>query len=182
MPAVREGFGKMRDNQHWLATFAFIAVCLVATWILAEPQGVPTLAPPKVSLLKYQPAMCPPVGICLPVNYVRCRDADTPVVSFPGSDREWAVRLLECWVDDTPGDRSTKAVVYADSVCRQSKGLRLFVPFEQAGKPIKHPTDLFTFDRILGYLYVSDGRTLNELVVESGFATTVKPSKHDGSR
>lgn len=165
----------MKDKQHWLATFCFVAVCIAATWILAEPTGTPTLAPPRTALLKYQPPTCPPVGFCIPVNYVRCRDADTPVVSFPGSDREWAVRLLECWVDDAPGDRSTKALKYADSVCRESKGLRLFVPFEQEGKPIRHVMDLFTFDRILGYLYVSDTRTLNEAVVERGYATTTKP-------
>ena len=162
----------LRDAVVGMVVVGAIACAVALSFGSAEP----TPAPPRASLLKYQPAKCPPIGICLPVEYVRCRDADTPVVRLPGSDREWAVRLLECWVDDAPGNRATKAMVYADSVCRQAKSLRLFIPFEQDGKPIKHVMDMFTFDRVLGYLYVSETRTLNEAVVERGYATTTKPN------
>lgn len=122
------------------------------------------------------PHYCPPAGICVPVTYRRCRDGDTVEVSLRGSRWIWAVRLLECWVDDKADKEFREAATdYAHAVCQDSDDLRLFVPFDR-NKPIKNLLDLFTFDRVLGWLYVASDQTINAMMVQMGFATKEKPA------
>lgn len=124
-----------------------------------------------------QPVICPPFGICVPVIYRRARDGDTIEVSLPQSRWIWAVRLLDCWVDDHGTDEFRRdSTAYAESVCQGADRLVLFVPFNVT-KVLRNILSMFTFDRILGYLYVTNDRTLNEMMVTRGFATFEKPRK-----
>ena len=130
------------------------------------------------------PTMCPPIGLCLNVQLVKLRDADTPVVRVRNSPYEWAVRLLECYVPEknrgTPEQReiARKAGVYAESILTGADDdLRLYVPPYGDGPSESHGINLlklFTFDRVLGYVYVGPSQTLNRMLVDAGYASTTK--------
>lgn len=117
-----------------------------------------------------QPHTCPPVGLCLPVEYRRCRDGDTVEVSLHQSRWVWAVRLLDCWCPESRDPGGPEATAFAVTVLEDCDDLRLFVPFDPERR-IQNPLQLFTFDRVLGYLYVTSTRTLNQMIVDAGHGT-----------
>ena len=121
----------------------------------------------------------PPLGLCVPVNFVRARDGDTVIVRLPHSDYEWAVRLLHCWViDKTDADKTAKKRI--EQVCDDNANLVLFVPLPTGSKdtPIVNLVrSLFTFDRVLGIIFTDDHTSINDTLVREGFATTMKPPK-----
>jgi len=117
--------------------------------------------------------ICPPTGFCLDVDYVRARDGDTFVFRIPGSAFEWAIRLIDCWVEDNSA-ADNAATEFADDVLNNAELIRVWIPAP------KHRTNLLknlTFDRILGYVFVESDKTLNEMIVERGWGTTTKPDK-----
>ena len=115
---------------------------------------------------------CPPVGLCLHVDYVRARDADTIEVRIHGSAFVWAVRLLECWAPPLRSDVGARGKAFVEDILEDesSQELRLYVPPPKGQQPLK----ALTFDRILGYLFVDDTTTLNQMVVSAGLASTTK--------
>lgn len=125
------------------------------------------------------PHLVPPHGVCVSVEYVRLRDADTPVVKIRGGQWEWAVRLLGCWAPEMTDRRQGIVVAegrdFADQTLRAAADLHLFVPFgalPNFGQA--NPFELTTFDRILGWLFVGPSQTLNEMLVRRGFAASKK--------
>lgn len=117
----------------------------------------------------------PPYGLCLPVKCRRIVDGDTVVVAFAGSDREWSVRLLDCWAPERNTVEGQAAKLFAQRVIDEAADeLSLFIP---APPDAKHPLDLFTFGRILAQIFVGTEDTLSEIMVRSGHATKDKPPK-----
>ena len=114
----------------------------------------------------------PPHGICLPVEYRRCRDGDTIVVSLIGSSRVWNIRLIDCWCQELhePGGREAKQ--YAEKLLTLCSDLSVFIP---ALHDTHNLLANITFDRIPGHLFVTHNRTLSEMMVAGGHATKEKP-------
>lgn len=116
----------------------------------------------------------PPAGLCLPVEIVRCRDGDTVEVSLRGSDRVWAIRLIDCWCKETRGEereQGLKAKAYAEQLLSQCRNPHVFIP---SPADIHNLLKNLTFDRIPGYIYLDGGSTLNQLMVLGKMATRTK--------
>ena len=111
----------------------------------------------------------PPYGLHMPVELVKVRDGDTIVVRRLGSSLEWPVRLLECWAAEKYTDDGKEAKAYLETLIAGEQ-LSLYVPFDGVERSVM---DLFTFDRVLGYIYTSKG-DLSELMVSAGQATKEK--------
>ena len=117
----------------------------------------------------------PPYGFSSPVKYLRCRDGDTVVVSLSGSNRRWAIRLLDCWCPESHKPGGTEATLYAEKLLSECSELSLFVP--RPDNVFELLKSLFSFDRLLGHLFISKDQTLSEAMVEAGHATKEKPKK-----
>jgi len=114
----------------------------------------------------------PAYGLCLPVQYVRCRDGDTVVVSLYDSEREWAIRLINTWCVEMHEPDGKEAKAYAEKILSGCNNLALYIP---APHYLKNLLQNLTFDRIPGWLFISETRTLNEIMVAQGYATETKP-------
>lgn len=117
----------------------------------------------------------PTLGLCLPVSVLKVRDGDTVLVRFPQSEREWAVRLLDCWCPElSSADQRQQAAAAKEflwEVLTTGDGdLLLHIPPPESGNLLK---DLVTFDRLLGYLWRGD-ICVNQLMVAKGYASTRK--------
>lgn len=121
------------------------------------------------------PPKRPPAGICLPVELVRLRDADTVEVRVPGSVYKWAIRLLDCWAAEPHTDAGRAATEHARRLIDDAEGLYLYVPVPEVSSHLL--TNLLgsaSFDRLLGHLYLDDTTTLSAALVASGHATATK--------
>ncbi|MCP4571439.1 MAG: hypothetical protein GY838_03735 [bacterium] len=114
------------------------------------------------------PANMPPLGLCVPVEFRRCRDGDTPVVSFRGSTREFAVRLIgvDCPERNTPEGKEAHA--FCQDVLEGAERLVLYVPRPPNCDNLI--ARLLSFDRILGFLYVDTGHAVNDMLLVAGHA------------
>jgi len=112
---------------------------------------------------------CPPTGLCVHVRYRRCRDGDTVEVSTRHSDRLWAIRLIDCWCPELREEGGHEAKEFAESVLSGADDVYAYIPEpDNAVSLLKN----LTFDRIPGYLFVGAGRSLNEMLVDAGHATS----------
>jgi endonuclease YncB( thermonuclease family) len=116
----------------------------------------------------------PAYGLCLHVKYARCRDGDTVVVSLVGSEREWAIRLIDTWCPELSEPGGKEAKVFAEQILTQCEDLAVYIP---APHDIHNLLANITFDRIPGHLFVSETKTLNVMLIEAGHATPHKPKK-----
>lgn len=98
------------------------------------------------------------------------RDGDTIVVRVPNSSREWAVRLKDTWCPELSEPMGKKAKEYAEKAINDSKFLALQLPLPEGVNPLKS----LSFDRLVGYVFISPTMTLNELMVYTGHASTIK--------
>jgi endonuclease YncB( thermonuclease family) len=117
----------------------------------------------------------PTPGLCLPVSVLKVRDGDTVLVRFPQSEREWAVRLLDCWAPElSTGEQRQQAAAakeFLKEVLANGEGdLLLHIPPPESGNLLR---DLVTFDRLLGYLWKGD-ICVNHLIVAKGYASSTK--------
>ena len=121
------------------------------------------------------PDLFPPAGLYLPVEMHALRDADTIVVSVPGSQWQWAVRLADCWAPERHTEEGRRAEAFAHELLTANraagKELRLFLPAPTGRQLLK----ALTFDRLVGWIYLDPLRTLNEALVAAGHATRKKP-------
>jgi len=119
------------------------------------------------------PTRCPPAGLTIPVTYERARDGDTIEVRIRGSAFVWAVRLLDCWVPELRTEVGQQARDFVVDVLHRLDpiDLRLFIPAPETSNVLR---DVFSFDRVLGYLYVSSSTTLNQMLVQRGLASSRK--------
>ena len=116
----------------------------------------------------------PPWGLATPATIVRVIDGDTIEVEIR---RRLTVRLLDCWAPETrTKDSAEKARglkakrSLAATIARTGPEVTLLVPSDGDGDL----SDLFTFGRILGRVWLADGRELSELMVSRGLATRRK--------
>lgn len=114
----------------------------------------------------------PTPGLVLSQVTVRnIRDGDTLTVSVSGSDREWAIRLIDCWCPERYSDEGKKATAFVEETLRNVDSVMLHIPEPE------HVTNLLrnlTFDRIPGWIWISEYQTLNDLIVERGFGFRTK--------
>lgn len=121
------------------------------------------------------PRECPPLGLCLPAQFVRARDADTIEWRVPGSAFVFASRLIDCWAPEKDGgNQFTRAIArqgteFTTAACA-GRELRVYIPLPKGPQPLKS----LTFDRIPSYVFVDDDTTLNVLLIENKFASTTK--------
>ena len=113
----------------------------------------------------------PPTGISVPVELVRCRDGDTIEVRLSGSIFIWAVRLIDCWCEESGTARGDEATRIIEKELKNAESLKLYVPFRETANFLKN----FSFDRVLGHIYVSERKTISEIMVSYGLASKTKP-------
>jgi len=121
---------------------------------------------------------CPPFGICVPVEPLRVRDADTLEVRVAGGSLAWAVRLVDVWApelrrgDADSRDLAREAKRWLERfVADHADDLRLHVALPTDRNILK----ALTFDRVVGTLYVgADGDSVNRQLVARGFASSTK--------
>lgn len=127
------------------------------------------------------PTQRPPTGICVPVEYERARDGDTIEVRLCGGALTWAVRLIDCWCPELHrGSDDSRRVAragrdYVNETLRSadSGDLHWFVPLPKGSVSGANILKLTSFDRLPGYLFIGS-KTLNQILVERGFASTAK--------
>lgn len=124
------------------------------------------------------PKDCPPAGLCLPMDYVRTRDADTIEARLRGSAFIFAIRLEETWgpelLDADPQRREVarKGKEWVKQFCEANPHLIVFVTFQGLQQPLKR----LSFDRVPAWVFVMPDAsdTLNEMVVRNGFASSTR--------
>lgn len=83
----------MRDIRHWLATLCFVAVCIAATWTLAEP--TPTLAPPQQHESEREAAfrLAAKYGITSPANEIDVRLGNGAEADYLPANSEYVYEI-----------------------------------------------------------------------------------------
>jgi len=115
----------------------------------------------------------PAYGLCLPCNYRRCRDGDTVEISLPGSDRRWAIRLIDCWAPETHEAGGPEAKAYIEQLLDRANGrLSVWIP---APRHVENLLRNLTFDRIPGRLFIGTDFDVSEAMVRAGHATADRP-------
>lgn len=117
----------------------------------------------------------PPYGLCLPCQVVRVIDGDTVIVSFKASEREWKLRLINCWCAEMNTADGKRAKKGAEDFLRGVTTTSVFIP---APRNAINLLSNLTFDRIPAYLYLDHELTLNEALCLAGFATSQRPKKN----
>ena len=107
------------------------------------------------------------------MSYDRCRDGDTIVVRVNGSAFTWAVRLIDCWCPELRAPKGYAAKKYVEEILQQidPSELRLFIPAPSSANLLR---ELLSFDRVLGHIFISPTQSLNELLVQFGYASSTK--------
>jgi len=106
-------------------------------------------------------------GLHLPCQYLRCRDGDTVEISLYGSDRIWAIRLIDCQAPDRGEPGRDEAKAHAEQLLENAELVTVSVP--TPADPL-HLLKNLTFDRIPARLWISDDETLGERMIKDGFA------------
>lgn len=116
----------------------------------------------------------PPPGWTENADMVRIIDGDTAVFEIK---RTFSVRYLDCWCGETnskdPVERKLgiEAEKYVQTLRQQNPGKwRVEVPLEG----VDEIGDVLTFGRVLGYVYLPDGRCVNDLLVAMNLAGRTK--------
>ena len=110
----------------------------------------------------------PEPGINTRCKVVDVYDGDTLTVEIKYTVK---VRLLDCWAPEVRGENKEEGFKSRDHLRKivLNKEAILSVPSEKANSL----DDLFTFGRVLGYIWV-DGKNVSKTMVEDGYA---KPSR-----
>lgn len=120
----------------------------------------------------------PPLGLCVPVEYVRCRDADTVVVKLRTS-QQVAVRLIDCWAAEAGTREGDRASDYCERLLADAREQNLpmvaWFPLacDRDKSGVIDLTDMLkalSFDRVPGRLFVGD-RDLSVILVAEALAT-----------
>ncbi|MGD9634486.1 MAG: thermonuclease family protein [Pirellulales bacterium] len=111
------------------------------------------------------------------MKLVRVRDTDTVEVQVVGGSLIWAVRLLDVWAPELRrGDEESKQLAREGKAWLESylaanaDSLRLHVPLPDDRNILKS----LTFDRVVGTLWSGTVVSVNQKIVEYGFASSTK--------
>lgn len=120
------------------------------------------------------PRTRPIPGLCVPCAVTKVRDGDTVEVTVFGGAYTWAIRLIDCWVNDKDKAVNAAARDYLKRwISGNTEPVYLHIPLPRnTDNLLKN----LTFDRIPGYVFIGE-RTINETMVLKGFATKTKPKK-----
>lgn len=135
-------------------------------------QGNPARRP--FSILREKAMNRPRHGLCLPCVYRHCRDGNTVVISWRGSTREWAIRLINCWAPGLDTHAGCDAFAFAKSIMEDADAggdLHVYIP---ASGEVEN---LLRGVVSLGWIFVNTETTLNEMMVLAGHATESKPKE-----
>lgn len=119
---------------------------------------------------------CPPLGLALPAEFVRTRDADTLEWRVPGSAFVFASRLIDVWAPETdstdPADkeRAIAGKLFVTQQCQAAKFLTIQIPLPDSRQPLK----FLTFDRLPSWVWLDTKVLLNRLIVKAGYAASYK--------
>lgn len=106
----------------------------------------------------------PPLGICVPVKYLRCRDGDTAEVELR-TGQEVAVRLADVDAPEIRDSGGPEAKQWLETVLSEAEFIRLYIPLVDAGDDgtldIIDILGAMSFDRVPGRLFV-DGLDTTE--------------------
>lgn len=116
----------------------------------------------------------PPYGLSLPCSVRRVIDGDTVVVSIPGSERQWRIRLLDCWAPELSTEAGQIAKRAAEELVADADQLSVFIP---APANAVEPLSILTMGRVLGHVFLRTDQTLSEAMVARGLAFKEKPRK-----
>lgn len=114
----------------------------------------------------------PQYGLTLPCIVRRVIDGDTVIVSIPGSQRQWRIRLLDCWAPELSTEAGQAAKRAAEELVADADKLSVFVP---APANAVAPLSILTMGRVLGHVFLRTDETLSEAMVARGLAVKEKP-------
>lgn len=135
--------------------FFYVAVVGIIVWLLGG----------------FAHAQAPPLGVTLPARVVDVYDGDTMVLDVTIRVR---VRLEDCWAPEIRGvsqavkDKGEASAAHLREIALDQPAV-LFVPITGA----RTLGDLFSFNRIVGRVYVYD-EDLSKAQVDAGHATAVR--------
>lgn len=121
---------------------------------------------------------CPPFGLCVPVLFVRARDADTVEVRVAGTMLSWAIRLKAVWAPELRRGNERELAeagkkFVADILSRETD-IRLHVDFPDSRNVLSR----LSFDRVPGTIFLANGKVnLNQLIIGAGFASSTKDGR-----
>lgn len=128
--------------------------------------------------------MRPPYGLCLPCTIERVVDGDTVVVTVSGV-YHWAIRLFNCWADESRGphktDKGVDAKRFAERLVEQAKPdeTAIEIPGEVLAQAVTSDginlLKILTFDRVVAVVWLDRKRSLNDVLIQTGHATREKP-------
>ena len=116
----------------------------------------------------------PPLGLTTQAEVARVIDGDTLEVRIT---RTVHVRLLDCWAPET---RTTDEIEKAAGLKAKARVVELLdktgsrVTVLLAGSEDGDLGDVLTMGRVLGRVWLADGRELSEVLVEEGMAGKTK--------
>jgi endonuclease YncB( thermonuclease family) len=126
--------------------------------------------------------LCPPHGLCLPCRFRRCRDGDTVEVSLPGSERIWAIRVMNVDTPERGHAGFIEAKAFAEEVLNNGDGnLSVWIPMPRLGS-FNLLGQLVTFDRLVGDIFIGSEDRLSEMLVHAGHARRVCANGRKGAQ
>jgi len=139
-----------------------VAASLLLAFARDAPDGHEHIAPDRE-----------PFGIVFAAEVTRVIDGDTVVVTPVRAPV--TVRLLDCWAPESRTKNlaeKAKGQSSASHLARMATGkeVKVFLPVS----PGESLGQSLTFGRVLGHVYLKDGRSLAEEQVSAGHATTHK--------
>jgi len=146
-------------------------------------RGAPTLTNPttKQSTKRSTRAkrLTPPIhlGLGVRASIVRVKDGDTCRVRI---SRELDIRLLDCWAPETKGEERPAgevAAAYLQSLLPEGSEVYLQIDGDDRDVPVQDFGQAITMQRVLGRMYLPDGRDVSAEMVKAGKATKAKAPK-----
>lgn len=116
----------------------------------------------------------PNYGLCLPCVVKKVRDGDTVEISVFGGAYVWAIRVIDCWVDDKNKELNANARAFLRKYAAANKQpVSVHIPLP---RNIKNILKNLTFDRIPGHIYFGED-SLAGIMIANRYATKTKPKR-----